>query len=251
MENRQPLLYEGERLDDLQVNGLHIIQHPGRFRFGTDAVLLQNFAELKKNAKAIDLGTGTGILPILLCARNESVSFDAVEIQADCADMARRSVVLNRMEDRIHIYEMDLKDAPERLGGGYDAVLCNPPYGKKGSVLHNPNDALAIARHEILTDLETVLGTAGRLLKTGGRLFMVHQADRLPEIIRLAARESLTLKRLRLVFPAPGKFAQLVLMDFLKDGHEGCRVLPPLTMQDENGDVAQELQRIYRGEKTV
>ena len=248
MEN----LKDGERLDDLQVKGYRIIQHPGRFRFGTDSVLLQNFADIKPKMRICDLGTGTGILPILICARNESATFEAVEIQSDCADMASRSVVLNHLEERIHIHEMDLKDAPEKFGTGvFDSVVCNPPYGKKGSVLHNPNDELAIARHEILTDLETVLKTASLLLRSGGRLFMVHQADRLPEIIQLAVKEKLALKRLRVVYPAPGKRAQLILTDFLKDGHEGCQVLPPLFMQDENGKPSDEVEKIYLGEKTV
>ena len=176
-------LREGERLDDLQVEGYRIIQHPDRFRFGTDAVLLQNFARLQPRARVADLGTGTGILPILLCARNPGLTFDAVEIQPDCADMARRSAALNGLSGRISVHEMDLKDAPALLGHDvYDAVLCNPPYGKRGGVLHNPNDALAIARHEIATDLAAVIASGAALLRNGGRFFLIHQADRLPEI---------------------------------------------------------------------
>ncbi len=133
-------LLEGERIDDLQCGGARIIQHPGLFRFGTDAVLLQNFANLPSRARAVDLGTGTGILPILLCTRQTQITFDAVEIQSACVDMARRSVQLNGLQERIAVHEMDLKDAPERLGREkYDAVLCNPPYGRRGGVLHNPN----------------------------------------------------------------------------------------------------------------
>ena len=162
-------LREGERIDDLQVAGYRIIQHPGRFRFGTDAVLLQNFARLPARARAVDLGTGTGILPILLCARDPAVRFEAVELQPACADMASRSVALNHLEDRIRVHTMDLKDAPDRLGhSAFDAVLCNPPYGKRGGALRNPRDELAIARHEIATDLAAVVRSAAALLRNGG-----------------------------------------------------------------------------------
>ena len=150
------------------------------------------------------------------------------------------------------MHEMDLKDAPERLGREkYDAVLCNPPYGRRGGVLHNPNSALAIARHEILTDLETVVHTASRLLRPGGRFFMVHQADRLAEIAVFFSQEKLPLKRLRTVHPAPGARAQLVLCEGLKMGGDGCAVLPPLILKDDSGAPSGEVQKIYAGEKTV
>lgn len=245
-------LREGERLDDLQVEGYRIIQRPDRFRFGTDAVLLQNFARLQPRARVADLGTGTGILPILLCARNPGLTFDAVEIQGDCADMARRSAALNGLSGRISVHEMDLKDAPARLGHDiYDAVLCNPPYGKRGGVLHNPNDALAIARHEIATDLAAVIASGAALLKNGGRFFLIHQADRLPEIAWRMHDKELPLKRVRLVQPSAGKRAHLVLVEAVKQAGEGCVMLPPLVLHDEHGQPTEELQRIYKGEKTV
>lgn len=245
-------LREGERLDGLQVEGYRIIQRPDRFRFGTDAVLLQNFARLQPRARVADLGTGTGILPILLCARNPGLTFDAVEIQGDCADMARRSAALNGLSGRISVHEMDLKDAPAHLGHDvYDAVLCNPPYGKRGGVLHNPNDALAIARHEIATDLAAVIASGAALLKNGGRFFLIHQADRLPEIAWRMHEKELPLKRVRLVQPSAGKRAHLVLVEAVKQAGEGCVMLPPLVLHDEHGQPTEELQRIYKGEKTV
>ena len=245
-------LREGERLDDLQVDGFRIIQHPQRFRFGTDAVLLQNFARLQPRARVVDLGTGTGILPILLCARNPGLTFDAVEIQTDCADMARRSVALNGLSGRIAVHEMDLKDAPAYLGHDvYDAVLCNPPYGKRGGVLHNPNDALAIARHEIATDLAAVIASGAALLRNGGRFFLIHQADRLPEIAWRMHERELPLKRVRLVQPSAGKRAHLVLVEAVKQAGEGCVMLPPLVLHDEHGQPTEEMQRIYNGERTV
>ncbi len=244
-------LRDGERIDDLQVEGYRIIQHAQRFRFGTDAVLLQNFARLPKGARAVDLGTGTGILPILLCARHASATFDAVEIQADCAEMAQRSVALNGLQQRIRVHAMDLKDAPELLGTGYDVVLCNPPYGKKGGVLHNPNEALAIARHEIKTDLAAVIESGAKLLKNGGKFFLIHQADRLPEIAWRMHEKELPLKRVRLVQPSAGKRCHLVLIEAVKQGGEGCILLPPLVLHDEMGRPTEELERIYCGERTV
>ena len=246
------ILREGERVDDLQVSGYRIIQHPGLFRFGTDAILLQNFVRLPARARVVDLGTGTGILAILLCARHPQVSFDAVEIQSACVDMARRSMILNGLEERVRIHEMDLKDAPARLGHNtYDAVVCNPPYGKRGGVLLNPSDALAIARHEVATDLETVVRSGAALLKNGGRFFLVHQADRLTEIVRRMQEHDVPLKRVRLVYPALERRAHLVLCEGIKQAGEGCIFLPPLVLQDGDGKPSEELMRIYAGEKTV
>lgn len=251
MDEQEIALRDGERIDDLQVQGYRIIQHEKRFKFGTDAVILQNFVNLPKNARAVDLGTGTGILPILICARMPKVTFDAVEIQEECAEMARRSVALNHLEERITVHAMDLKDAPRLLGGRYDAVLCNPPYGKRGGVLLNPNDALAIARHEIKTDLAGVIESGAALLKNGGKFFLIHQADRLPEIAWRMHEKQLPLKRVRLVQPSAGKRCHLVLVEAVKQAGEGCIMLPPLILHDEDGQPTEELERIYRGEKTV
>ena len=251
MDERSVELKEGERIDDLQVSGYRIIQHEKRFRFGTDAVLLQNFAVLQKNARAVDLGTGTGILPILICARQQGVTFEAVEIQEECAEMAQRSVALNGLDDRVKVHAMDLKDAPKLLGNRFDAVLCNPPYGKRGGVLLNPNDALAIARHEIKTDLAGVIEAGATLLKNGGKFFLIHQADRLPEIAWRMHEKQMPLKRVRLVQPSAGKRCHLVLVEAVKQAGEGCIMLPPLVLHDENGQPTDELERIYRGEKTV
>jgi tRNA1Val (adenine37-N6)-methyltransferase len=245
-------LMEGERIDDLQAGGCRIIQHPGLFRFGTDAILLQNFVRLAPRARAVDLGTGTGILPILLCARHPQVVFDAVEIQSACAGMARRSMRLNGLEARVRVHEMDLKDAPDELGRErYDAVVCNPPYGKRGGALRNPNDALAIARHEVRTDLETVVRSGAALLRNGGRFFLIHQADRLAEIACRMWAAGVPLKRIRLVHPRAGRRAQFALLEGVKQAGEGCIVLPPLILGGEDGEPTEELQRIYRGERTV
>lgn len=248
----QMQLLEGERVDDLQCDGYRIIQHPQLFRFGTDAILLQNFARLGKYAKAVDLGTGTGILPILLCARNPHVTFDALEIQQACADMAMRSMRLNNLTGRVFVHTMDLKDAPQKLGhNAYDAVLCNPPYGKRGGVLLNANDALVIARHEIATDLDAVVRSGAALLKNGGHFFMIHQADRLTEIVRRMQQADVPLKRVRLVHPQISKRAHLVLVEGTKQAKEGCMFLPPLILHEKNGSPTEELRRIYAGERTV
>ena len=171
---------ENERIDDLERNGYHIIQDPDRFCFGMDAVLLSGFARVKDGATVLDLGTGTGIIPILLEAKTGAAHLTGLKIQADSADMARRSVCLNGLEKKIDIVTGDIKEAGERFkAASFDVITCNPPYmiGQHG--LKNPEDAKAIARHEILCTLEDVVAQTARLLKPGGSFFMVHRPFRL------------------------------------------------------------------------
>ena len=157
-----------ERLDDLQVNGYEIIQHPGKFCFGMDAVLLANFARVKKQERALDLGTGTGIIPILLTAKTEGQSFVGLEIQEESADMARRSVVHNHLEEKVEIVTGDIKEAAEIFGPvSFDVITVNPPYmiGQHG--IANASDTKAIARHEVLCTLDDILMQSAKILKQG------------------------------------------------------------------------------------
>ena len=181
MMNKRELVREGERLDDLQIKGYEIIQSPGRFCFGMDAVLLSSYANVKKNERALDLGTGTGILPILLEAKNEGLHYTGLEIQEESADMARRSVRYNGLEEKIDIITGDIREASGIFGpASFQVVTVNPPYmiGEHG--LKNENEALYIARHEALCTLEDVLKESARLLPPRGRFYMVHRPFRLP-----------------------------------------------------------------------
>lgn len=173
-------LKPGERLDDLQRNGYRIIQDPGRFCFGMDAVLLAGFAKVKPGERVVDLGTGTGIIPILLEARTKGASFTGLEIQAESADMARRSVLLNDLQDRVHIVDGDIKEAVQIFGAAScHVVTSNPPYMTEHHGLQNPDQPKAIARHEVLCTLHDVVSQAAGLLMPGGRFYMVHRPFRL------------------------------------------------------------------------
>lgn len=180
----EAVLKEGERLDELQRNSYRIIQDPRRFCFGMDAVLLAGFARVKPKEQVLDLGTGTGIIPILLKGRTKGKSFTGLEIQPESADMARRSVSLNHLEDQIRIVTGDIKEADKIFGAGsFEVVTCNPPYMTDLHGLKNPSEAKAIARHEVLCTLEDVITQASKLLVPGGRFYLVHRPFRLAEII--------------------------------------------------------------------
>ena len=177
------LVLPHERVDDLQRNHYRIIQDPGRFCFGMDAVLLSGFASVKPGEHVLDLGTGTGIIPILLEAKTKGEHFTGLEIQPESADMAERSVKLNELTERINIVTGDIKEASSIFGASsFEVVTTNPPYmiGQHG--ISNPKDAKAIARHEILCDLDDILRESARLLKPQGRFYMVHRPFRLAEI---------------------------------------------------------------------
>ena len=179
-------LLPGERIDELQRNGYRIIQNPERFCFGMDAVLLSGFARAKKQERCLDLGCGNGIIPILMEAKTEGKHFTGLEIQPESADMARRSVALNGLQDRIDIVEGDIKDASKIFGASsFHVVTTNPPYMTAQHGLTNLYEAKTIARHEVLCNLEDIIRESARLLMPGGRFYMVHRPFRLAEIISL------------------------------------------------------------------
>ena len=180
MTDRTDWIHPGERLDDLQLDGLKILQNPAGFCFGMDAVLLSHFVRLKEGERMLDLGTGTGVIPLLLSGKTRNTHFTGLEIQKESADMARRSVLLNHQEDRITIIEGDLRKADGIFpAASFDAITCNPPYMAAGKGLVNPESQRAIARHEILCTLQDVVSAAAYLLKDGGRFFLVHRPMRL------------------------------------------------------------------------
>ena len=252
MRNGIEQLRPGERIDDLQRSGYGIIQKEGAFCFGMDAVLLSGFAEVRKGETAVDLGTGTGIIPILLEAKTEGKLFYGIEIQPEMADIARRSAEMNGLGEKVLILDGDIKELltgtallPPELFGKTDVVASNPPYMKESHGLRNPDDALAIARHEVACTLEDVCGAAARLLRCGGRFYMVHRPQRLPEIITAMKEARLEPKRMKLVYPYADREANMVLIEAVRDGRPGCRVERPLIVYKEPGVYTDEIYDIY------
>lgn len=245
--DREKLILPGERVDDLQLEGLSIIQNPSGFCFGVDAVLLSDFAKAKHGAHIVDLGTGNGILPLLLSAKTKGTQITAFEIQEEVADMARRSVVYNALEDRIQIIADDLRNAFSHLNkSSVDIVVTNPPYVAGGGGLVNPRDAKAIARHEIHCTLEDVIRTAAQLLKPGGAFYMVHRPSRLADMIELMRRCKLEPKALRFVHPKRGQAPNILLIKGVRGGGAEMRVEPPLYVYAEEGGYDPEILEIYR-----
>lgn len=243
-------LKPGERIDELQRNGYGIIQSEDNFRFGMDAVLLSGFAGVKKGGTAVDLGTGTGIIPILMEAKTEGRQFFGLEIQEAMAEMASRSVRLNGLEEKIHIINGDIccvADIPELVGvlGRADTVTCNPPYMKESHGIKNPEDAKAIARHEIKCSLSDVCRAASRLLRSRGHFYMVHRPLRLTEIIEEMRKCRLEPKRIKPVYPFIDKEANMVLIEAVKDGAAECRFESPVIVYSEPGKYTDEIYRIY------
>lgn len=240
------LLKPGERIDDLERNGYQIIQHEKRFCFGMDAVLLSGFAQVKRGARVLDLGTGTGILPILLEAKTEGAHFTGLELQPESADMARRSVCLNGLEEKVSIVTGDIKDASTLFGASsFDVITTNPPYmiGQHG--LQNADDAKTIARHEVYCTLEDVLAQSAKLLKPRGRFFMVHRPFRLVEIFCLMHRYGIEPKRMRLVHPFADKEPNMVLIEGLRGGNARLTVERPLIVFQAPNVYTEEITDVY------
>lgn len=248
--SKQDLLYPGERLDDLQIKGYQIIQNPEKFCFGMDAVLLSSFVNCRNGAKILDMGTGTGIIPILLAAKTSADHIDALEIQEESADMARRSVTINALDEKINIITGDIKEASSIVEPvSYDIVTTNPPYMNDNHGLKNPNLPKAIARHEVLCTLEDVIREGAKVLKPGGHFFMVHRPFRLAEIITTLSKYKLEPKGLRLVHPYIHKEPNMVLIEAVKGGNSMIKIQPPLIVYDTPGVYTDEIYDIYGMEK--
>ena len=240
------LIKEGERLDELQRKGYCVIQDPARFCFGMDAVLLADFAKAKRGEQVLDLGTGTGIIPILMEARYENAQYTGLEIQEESADMARRSVSYNDLNEKVKIVTGDIKDASKIFGASsFHVVTTNPPYmiGTHGE--NSPSQAKAIARHEVLCTLEDVLRESARLIKQGGRFYMVHRPFRLAEIMSKMVEHKIEPKRMRLVYPYIDKEPNMVLIEGLKGGKSRMTIEPPLIVYKEQGVYTDEIYEIY------
>jgi len=239
-------LKEKERIDDLEFKGLKIIQNKEGFCFGVDSVLLSDFAKNIKNSKVIDLGTGTGIINILLSGKTNNCSFAGVEIQEEVAEMAGRSIKLNNLEDRIKIINeniLNLKNTFQRKE--FDVVVTNPPYKKINTGIINKQDKKIISRHEITASLEDFIQTASYLLKDYGEFYMVHRPDRLVDIFSIMRKEKIEPKKIRFVYPDKNKKANLVLIKGVKLGNPFLEYDDNLYVYDENGNYTKEILEIY------
>lgn len=242
----ESILLPGERFDDLQRNGYKIIQNPQKFCFGMDAVLLSGFARVKKAEWVIDLGTGTGIIPILLEAKTPGKHFTGLEIQPESADMAARSVRYNGLEDRISIVTGDIKDAANLFGASsFDVVTSNPPYMTKEHGLVNDADAKTIARHEVLCSLEDLISQTAKLLKPNGRCYFVHRPFRLVEILSMMSAYQVEPKRIQFVYPYVDKEPNMVLIEGLRGGKSRVTVEKPLIVYKSPGVYMPEIYDIY------
>jgi tRNA1(Val) A37 N6-methylase TrmN6 len=248
--NLDIILKENERIDDLQYKGLKIIQKENAFCFGLDAVLLSNFADVKKNDCVIDLGTGTGIISILIAGKTEAKCITGVEVQEDMVEMAKRSVKLNNLDDRVKIVCDDLKKSDDIFGTcKFNVVVTNPPYMNVGGGLLNPNETKAISRHEILCTLEDVIRVSEKILKPMGQFAMVHRPDRLVDIIWLMRKYSIEPKYMRFIYPSVNKKANLLLIKGTKQGRPQLKMMEPLYVYNEKGEFSDEINKIYgRGE---
>lgn len=242
----QVVLRENERIDDLQRNGYGIIQNSDGFCFGMDAVLLTGFAKINKGDRVIDLGSGTGIIPILLEAKTEGQSFIGLEIQPESVDMARRSVALNSLQHKIEIVQGDIKEAGNIFkAASFDIVTTNPPYMIMEHGLKNPDNPKAIARHEVCCTLEDVIKSAARLLKPLGHFYMVHRPFRLAEIMSLMCTMKIEPKRMRLVYPYIDREPNMVLIEGVRGGKSRITVEKPLIIYEKEGVFSEEMRREY------
>lgn len=239
---------DNERVDDLQFKGLRIIQNPEWFCFGIDAVLLSNFTRVKKNARVIDLGTGTGIIPILLAGKSNAKELYGVEIQDDVAEMAQRSVRMNGLEERLKIVNKDLKELTDIFEkGSFDVVTSNPPYMHSKGII-NENDKKAISRHEIKCNLEDVIKVASDLLKPAGKFFMVNRPLRLVDMMYYGRKYNLEPKFIRFVHPRASKAPNLVLVEYVKCAKAEVKILEPLYVYNEDNTYTDELLKIYENQ---
>ena len=237
---------EDESIDDLQLNGLNLIQKKDAFRFGVDAVLLSDFANIKRNFRVVDLCTGTGIIPFLIWGKYSPKEICGIEIQEEMVEMANRSSKLNGTEDSIKFYAEDLKNLDFiKTLGKFDVLTVNPPYKLNNSGIVNPSDKIAIARHEVLCNLEDVIQASRTLLKDNGRIYMVHRPERLADIITLMRKYKIEPKRIRMVQPNSKKAPNIVLVEGQRDGGKFLKWEAPLYVYKDEGGYSDEIEAIY------
>jgi len=240
-------LKENERIDDLELNNFKIIQKNDGFCFGIDSVLLSDFAmEIKKDSMVADLGTGTGILSILLCAKTDLRKIIGIEIQDDMADMAKRSCILNDLQDRFEVINANIKNLPDILNQNqFDAVIMNPPYVKINTGKINNNKKKLISRHEITASLDDFILTSKKILKDKGSVYIVHRPNRLIDLCYLLREHKLEPKTIRFVYPKKNSEANLILIKAVKNGGSFLKIMEPLYIYDDDGNYTKEILKIY------
>lgn len=231
--SKEELAHPGERVDDLQIGGLELIQNPNGFCFGVDAVFLSDFVRVKPGETVLDLGTGNGIIPILLTAKTRGKKFTGLEIQEKTADMARRSVALNGLEEKVDIVTGDIKEAAELFKPAFfDVITTNPPYMLAEHGMRNPDSSKAIARHEVLCSLDDILRESMRLLQDKGRFYMVHRPFRLTEIMIKMNHYKIEPKRIQFIHPYINKEPVLVLIEGVRGARSRVTVEPPIVIYE-------------------
>mgnify|MGYP000868983970 CR=1 FL=1 len=243
----ESIIKNNERIENIQFGDLKLIQNLDWFCYGVDAVLLADFCRAKRGWRIADLGTGTGIIPLILHHIYDPSHIIGIEIQDEVADMARRSVLLNNLQDTIQILNMDLNEAPQKLTiKDYDLVVSNPPYMAKNEGIINTDDIKALSRHEIKASVEDVIAVAYDLLKPHGHFCLVHRPHRLVDILYLCRKYRLEPKKIRFVHPNKNKKPNIMLLHCTKYGKPELKFMDPLYVYDENGDYSEEIYRIYR-----
>lgn len=240
------MIDEDERIDDLQCKGYRLIQKPQGFCFGVDAVLLSDFVRVKKGQRVLDFCTGSGVIPILLAAKTEGTEFHGLELQAEYADMAARSVKLNHLEERVYIHQGDVKEIRGMMEhASFPVVTVNPPYMTEHHGLTNLYEPKTIARHEVALCLEDVIAAADYILPESGSFFMIHKPFRLAEIFKVMKQYRIEPKRMRLVHPYVDKEPTMVLIEGTKGGKERITVEPPLIIYQAPKIYSDEIYRVY------
>ncbi len=243
------LLKSGEHIDDLERDGLSIIQKKGTFAYGVDSVLIANFTQVKDGETVLDIGTGTGIIPILLSAKAEPSMITAVEVQAEMAEMASRSIKMNSLEEKIKIINQDIKDFAKTNQASFDVVVSNPPYFKSGGAMLSSNNSKMIARHEIMLNVDELFASASRLLKDKGRFYLIHRPDRLVDIFNASRQSNLEVKQAKMVYSKQGEKPKLIILECIKGAGSEIKWHKPLVIYQESGDYTQEIYDIYANTK--
>ena len=240
------IIRENETIEDLQLNGLKLIQKKNAFRFCMDSVILADFASIRPADTVVDLGTGNGILPLLLSGRKKGKRFYAIELQEESAELAVRNMALNGLDETVTVIRADAARASEYIGScTADAVICNPPYSEPNAALASPFTEKAVARNQESDTLDRFLAGAFDVLKGKGRISIVYPAAQMLSVMNKLQRHHLEPKRFRLVYPRIDKSPNLVLIEALKDAKPTLHPLPPMVIYDEQGNLTNELKSVY------